>query len=119
MNGRVALKAAMQRCTLEPRPPHHGLLMLMDGCIFMSSTCLLTHSIMWQRSSGGFDLYLFRVLLLSIRPSSNHRCQLGRRLPGIAQSKKHAEADIICIHFQMEGVKARSATVCLKSAKAL
>lgn len=83
MNERGALKTAMQRCSLEPHPPHihQRLLMLMDGCIFMSSTCLQTHSIMWQWSSGGFDLYLVRVLPPSISSSSNHRCHLGCRLP--------------------------------------
>lgn len=133
MNGRAALESAVQRCALAgtgpihpPAPPvQQRPLLVMNDCIFTLSTCLQTRSIMRQLSSG--DLYLFRVLppdrrcyrlFLIAQPSVPTGPSSSS---GVAPWKKHAEADAICINFQMEGVKACSATapVCLKSAKAL
>lgn len=123
---RAEVCVGRHRAHSPPRPPvQQRPLLVMNDCIFTLSTCLQTRSIMRQLSSG--DLYLFRVLppdrrcyrlFLIAQPSVPTGPSSSG---GVAPWKKHAEADAICINFQMEGVKACSATepVCLKSAKAL
>lgn len=69
-------------CVGHFSPIQQRPLPVMNECIFMSSTCLQTHSIMWQSSSG--DLYLFGVQTAdaSVSFSSCNRLrQPGPRLP--------------------------------------
>lgn len=118
---------------------HHRALMVMNECIFMhAQTCIRTYvntfnHLIYLQCKLWSQSYLFWVfppnhqwlvivssaLLPALLSDLNEHEQCVLML--LVSSKKMHNTDTICINFQMEGVKACSATVpvCLKSAKAL
>lgn len=140
----IALESTMQKCLLAKTAAvffYHGALMVMNECIFMYAQTHMyvntfNHLILLQ-SELWSSLYRIWYLFRAFPP--NHRWLVGfssallsALLSDLCEheqcvlmlsvsSKKTHDTATICINFQMEDVKACSATVpvCLKSAKAL
>lgn len=137
----IALKSTMRECLLANTgglyffPPHRRVLIIMNECIFMSTQTRVCEHIQSSDTAAWALILIIPVQGISCKPpmacqfllSKTHSVSvwsssaLAVCFNVVSLSKKTPDTDAICIHFQMEGVKACSATapVCLKSAKAL